>query len=55
MKQERSGSPRRTAPEKDAPRAVSAAEEAARTAEPCALTEAEKSKLAAEVSRSEDA
>jgi hypothetical protein len=55
MKQERLRSRRRSAPGKDEPRAVSAAEEAARTAEPCALTEAEKSKLAAEVARIEDA
>jgi hypothetical protein len=37
------------------PRAVSAAEEAARTASPRALTDAEKAQLAAEVSRIEDA
>jgi hypothetical protein len=37
------------------PRAVSAAEEAARTASPNALTDAEKAQLAAEVSRIEDA
>jgi hypothetical protein len=45
---------RRTASE-GAPRAVSAAEEAARTAGPRVLTDAEKARLAAEASRIEDA
>ena len=46
---------RRPVPTKDAPRAVSVAEEAARAAGPEALTDAEKARLAAEVSRIEDA
>ena len=46
---------RRRPAKPDPVRAVSAAEEAARTALPATLTDAEKASLAAEVSRIEDA
>jgi hypothetical protein len=46
---------RRRSEAERAPRAVSSAEEAARTAPPKTLTDAEKAQLAAEVSRIEDA
>jgi hypothetical protein len=55
MKRQSSRSRRRPVGEKDLPRAASAAEEVARTADERVLTEAEKATLAAEVSRIEDA